>query len=108
MTGHCRFTENLVSVHVCFNICLALGNTISLWFLNTSSVYPLLTSQVHQEPCNALTIACLSLSVAEKDFRRVERVAGYPRNQTLNVCTEASIQRFQVLGSGWSESSFTV
>lgn len=50
---------------------------MNLWFLDTRSVYPLLTSQVHQEPCNALTIACIAQSVADKVLRQVVRVAGY-------------------------------
>jgi len=50
---------------------------MSVWFLDTSSVYPLLTSQVHQEPCNALTTACIAQSVADSVFRLVVRVAGY-------------------------------
>jgi hypothetical protein len=49
---------------------------MTLWFLDTSSVYPLLTSQVHQEPCNALTIGCTVQSVADNVLRLVVRVAG--------------------------------
>jgi hypothetical protein len=36
------------------------------WFLDAKSVYPLLTSQVHQKPGVNLTTACMFSSVAKK------------------------------------------
>jgi len=57
-----NFIKNLIYVHLCFNIYLAVRVNMTVRFLDTTSVNPLLTSQVFQNLVINRPTACRSLS----------------------------------------------